>query len=29
MKARSRISDNIAELKEMVETLEDDREAQF
>ena len=26
---RSRIADNIAELKEMVETLEEDREAQF
>lgn len=26
---RSRIADNIAEMKEMVETLEEDREAQF
>lgn len=26
---RSRIADNIAELKEMIETLEEDREAQF
>ena len=26
---RSRIADNIAELKEMVEILEEDREAQF
>lgn len=26
---RSRVADNIAELKEMVEMLEEDREAQF
>ena len=26
---RSRIADNIAEMKEMIETLEEDREAQF
>lgn len=26
---RSRIADNIAEMKEMVETLEEDRKAQF
>lgn len=26
---RSRMADNIAEMKEMIETLEEDREAQF
>lgn len=26
---RSRIADNITEMKEMIETLEEDREAQF
>lgn len=26
---RTRIADNIAEMKEMIETLEEDREAQF